>query len=116
MVMNFWEKVKKDLQKGLKEGAHLLKEKAVVVKEKAEELAEEGKKRYKIFDLQTKVQREITELGGRVYDISSKLKNPMLDKKVKSIIARIKKLETQVTKLEKEKKATPKKATIKRVK
>jgi peptidoglycan hydrolase CwlO-like protein len=114
--MSFWEEVKKDLQKGVKEGIYLLKGKAIVVKEKAEELAEEGKRRYKIFELQTKVQKEITELGGRVYDLSSKLKNPLLDKKVKSLIARIKKLEKQVTKLEKEKKATPKKATIKRVK
>jgi len=114
--MSFWEDVKKGLQKGVKEGVYLLKEKAIVVREKAEELAEEGKRRYKIFELQTKVQKEIAELGGRVYDLSSKLKNPLFDKKVKSLIARIKKLEKQVTKLEKEKKVTPGKATIKRVK
>lgn len=106
--MSFYQKVKKDVQKGIKEGVHLLKEGAAVVKVKAEELAEEGKKRYKIFELKTKVQKEVAELGGRVYDLSPKLKNPMLDKKVKAIIARVKKLETQVTRLEGKKKAATK--------
>jgi len=114
--MSFWEEVKKDLRKGVKEGVHLLKEKAIVVKEKAEELAEEGKRRYKLFELQTKVQKEIAELGGRVYDLSSKLKNPLLDKKVKSLIARIKKLEEQVTKLEGKTKGAIKKITKKQPK
>lgn len=114
--MIFWEKVQKDLQRGIEEGVHLLKEKAIFMKEKAGELAEEGKKRYKIFDLQTKVQKEIAELGGRVYDLSSKLKNPMLDKKVKALIGRIKKLETQVTKLEGKTRVESRKTNTKRVK
>lgn len=98
--MTFWEKVKRDLQKGIKEGIAIVKESAAVVREKAEELTEEGKRRYKIFELKTKVQKEISELGGRVYDLSSKTKNPILDRKVKTIVARIKKFETQITKLE----------------
>jgi len=115
--MIFWEKVQKDLQRGIEEGVHLLKEKAIFMKEKAGELAEEGKRRYKIFDLQTKVQKEIAELGGRVYDLSPKLKNPMLDKKVKTLIGRIKKLEAQVTKLEgTERKAPSKTKQVKGIK
>ncbi|HYA12315.1 MAG TPA: hypothetical protein VEF37_05025 [Thermodesulfovibrionales bacterium] len=115
--MIFWEKVQKDLQRGIEEGVHLLKEKAIFMKEKAGELAEEGKRRYKIFDLQTKVQKEISELGGRVYDLSPKLKNPMLDKKVKTLIGRIKKLEAQVTKLEgTERKAPSKTKQVKGIK
>ncbi|MEW6162755.1 MAG: hypothetical protein AB1606_05535 [Nitrospirota bacterium] len=114
--MSFWEKVKEDLQKGIKEGVYLLKEKAMVVKGKAEELAEEGKRRYKIFELQAKVQKEIAELGGRVYDLSPKLKNPMLDKRVKAIIARIKKLEARVTKLKGRERAEFRRAAKKRVK
>jgi peptidoglycan hydrolase CwlO-like protein len=98
--MNFWEKVKKDIRKGIKEGIGIVKEGATVVREKAEELTEEGKKRIKIFDLKTKVQKEISELGGKVYDLSSKVKNPMLDSKVKAAVARIKKLETQVARFE----------------
>jgi len=110
--MNFWEEIKKDLQKGIKEGIDLFKEGATVIKVKAGELTEEGKKRYKLFELKTKVQREIAELGGTVYDLSSKVKNPMLEKKVKAIINRIKRVEVQIRKLEgKEKKVTKRVST-----
>ena len=114
--MDFWENVKKDLQKGIKEGLDFLKEGAAVVKVKAEELTDEGKKRYKIYELKAKVQREIEDLGGRVYDLDSKKKSPMQDKKVKAIINCIRKLEMRIAKLEgkevkKQKKATTKTTT-----
>jgi len=112
--MDFWEKIKNDIRKGIKEGAGIVKEGVTVVKAKAEELSEEGKRRLRIFELQTKVQREVSELGGKVYDLSSKVKNPMLDKKVKAILARVKKLETQIVKLEGKKKGASKKPAKKR--
>lgn len=128
--MNFWEKVKKDLQKGIKEGIDwgkiktelqkgikegivVVKEGAAVVKEKAEELTEEGKRRYKIFELKRKVHEWMTELGGKVYGLSPKAENPMRDTTVKLIINRIKKLEAQITKLEGKPKAAVKKKTKK---
>ena len=113
--MSFWDKVKKDIQKGLKEGMAFVKEGATVVMEKAEELTEEGKKRYNIFELKTKVQKEITELGGKVYDLSSKKKNPLLDNKVKANISRIKKLEVKIDKLEGVRKKAATKKSRKRV-
>ena len=91
--MDFWEKVRKDIQKGLRESI-------AVVKEKAGEITEEGKKRLKILELKARVQKEVSDLGGKVYDLSSKVKNPMLDSKVKAVITRIRKLEAQITKLE----------------
>ncbi len=112
--MNFWEKVKKDLQKGIKEGITFVKEGATVVKEKAEELTEEAKRQYKTFDLKTKVQKEIAELGGKVYDLSAKVKNPMLDSKVKATVARIKKLEALITRLEGKAKPQAKKTATKK--
>lgn len=113
--MSFWDNVKKDIQKGFKEGMAFVKEGATVVMEKAEELTEEGKKRYKIFELKTKVQKEITELGGKVYDLSSKRKNPLLDSKVKANISRIRKLELKIDKLEGRAKKTAAKKPRKRV-
>lgn len=98
--MSYWDNMKKDFQRTLKESVHLLKEKAEIMKLKAEELAEEGKKKYKIFDIQMRIQKEIAELGGRIYDLSSKSGNPLNDKKVLTLISRIKKLETKVTRLE----------------
>src|SRR4030065_2619294 len=98
--MDFYQKIKGDLQKGIKEGITVVKEGAAVVREKVEELTEEGKKKYNMFLLKTKVQKEISELGGRVYDLSVKLKNPMGDKKVKALITRIQQLEAQVPRLD----------------
>lgn len=111
--MTLWEKVKKDLQKGLKEGIEAVKEGAQAVKEKAEEIGEEGKRRYTIFDLKGNVEKQMAELGGRVYDLSPMVKNPMIDPKVKAIISKIKKLEAQIASLEGKPKAAAKK-TIKK--
>jgi hypothetical protein len=107
--MDFWEKVKKDVQKGLKDGAEMVRQGVTVVKEKAGELTDEGKKRLKVLDLKMKVQGEVSELGGKIYDLSAKVKNPMLDKKVKAAISRIRKLETQIAKIEGTAKETLKK-------
>jgi hypothetical protein len=119
--MNFWTKVRDDLQKGVGEGIAIVKDGASVVKKKAEELTEEGKRRYQLYELQTKVHKEISELGGTVYELSEKVKNPMLNKKVKAIKARIIKLEIQIQKLEgkpetKPGNATPRKKPVRKAK
>lgn len=99
--MGLWDRVKKDVKKGIDEGVAAVKQGAVVAVEKAEELAEEGKRRYKIFELKQKVHSNFTELGGKVYDLASKsAKSPLLDARVKTAIANIKKLEAQIAKLE----------------
>lgn len=98
--MYSWKRIKSDLQKGVEEGLTLVKEGASVVRKKAEELTEEGKKQYRLFELKSKVQKEIAELGGKVYDLSSKVKNPMVHSKVKTIMNRIGKLQTEIMKLE----------------
>jgi polyhydroxyalkanoate synthesis regulator phasin len=109
--MDFWTKVKGDLQKGVKEGMEAVREGATAVRKKTEELTEEGKKRLKIYDLKRTVQREIAELGGRIYDLKTKTRNPYLDSKVKATMARIKRLEDRIAKLEgKAKEAVKKRA------
>ncbi len=112
--MSFWNGVKKDLQKGWHEGVEAFKEGAVVVREKAEELTDEGKRRYAVHEIKTKVQKEIADLGGKVYELSSKTGNPLADKKVQTIIARVNKLESDLKKLERKAKTTPKKKTPKK--
>jgi len=107
--MNFWTKVRDDLQKGVGDGLAIVKEGASVVKKKAEELTGEGKRLYQLYELKTKVHKEISELGGTVYELSEKVKNPMLSNKVKAIKAGIKKLEMQIQKLEGKPEAKPSK-------
>ncbi len=112
--MSFWSKVKRDLQKGVDEGLAFVKEGAAVVIRKAEELTDEGKKRYILYEMKAKVQKEIAELGGQVYDLSAKMKNPMLDTKIKEITARIKRLEAEILKLEGKQAPAAKKAVVKK--
>lgn len=114
--MNFWEKIRRDVQRGIKEGLSVVKEGAAVAREKAEELTAEGKRRYEVFDLKMKVQREMSELGGKVYDLSARVKNPLTDKRVKGIIGKIKKLETQIMKLEGQVEKKVRKTTRKAIK
>jgi cell division protein FtsB len=98
--MDFWTKVKGDLQKGVKEGMEAVREGAVAVRKKTEELTAEGKRRLQLYELKKTVRQEIAELGGRVYDLKAKTKNPYLDARVKATVARIKKLEDRIAKLE----------------
>ena len=99
--MSFWDKIQEDLKKNLQEGIDIFKEGGSVFSKKIEELTEGGKKKYKVFNLNMKVQDEFAKLGGQVYDlISAKSKNPLGNKKATSIINKINKLESQINKLE----------------
>jgi hypothetical protein len=123
--MNFWGKIKKDLKKGIedidwekirgevqlgiKKGMKAVRKGTAAVKEKAEELTEEGERRYKIFTLKKKVHHWMAELGGKVYGLSLKTTNPMNDTTVKLIVGCIKRLEAQIARLETKTQASSKK-------
>jgi hypothetical protein len=103
--MSFWDRVKKDVPKSFREGVD-------VIKLRAEQLTNEGKKQLKLFDLKNKVHKEMADLGGAVY--ASKNDNPKSDAKVKKILDSIKKLESQISKLEKAKRPAKKKTAKKK--
>lgn len=111
--MEFWDKVKKDVQKGFREGL-------AAIRERAEELTDEGRKKYKLFDLKNKVQKEMSELGGAVYEVRKETRNPMNHERVKAIVAKIARLQEQIERLEGKparagrKKAAPKKKAAKK--
>ena len=94
--MGFWEQVKKDIRQGIKEGMILVREGAAVTKKKAKKLTREGRNTLKTYELQVLVQRQLTELGGRIYDLSSQKKNPMRDRKVQAMVSRLNKLEKKI--------------------
>jgi|Deesub1362A_J573_1020465.scaffolds.fasta_scaffold01172_6 hypothetical protein len=113
--MSFWEKIQKDIKRNLKEGIDLFRERSSTVTKKLEWLTEEGKKRYKLFNLNMKVQEEFAHLGGRVYDLMSKnVDNPLANKRVQSIFKKIKRLEAQINRLEGRDTRAKKKSTVKR--
>ncbi|NOZ69744.1 MAG: hypothetical protein GXP46_11000 [Deferribacteres bacterium] len=118
--MKFWEKIQEDLKKNIQEGLSFVKEGGEAVSQKIGMLTNEGKKKYKVFNLNMKVQDEFAKLGGEIYDLTTKKsKNPLRNKKVVSIISKINKLEAQITKLEQKKdkkavKTAAKKTTAKK--
>ncbi|MCK5503695.1 MAG: hypothetical protein KAJ10_00930 [Thermodesulfovibrionia bacterium] len=115
--MNFWDKIQKDMKKNIKEGLEFMKEGSTAVSQRLEKLTEEGKKKYKIFNLNMKVQEEFAKLGGQVYDLTTKKsKNPLGNRKVNSIISKINKLETQITRLKKKSVKKTVKKTIRKTK
>lgn len=115
-MAGLFDKIKKDVKKGIEEGIAVVKEGASAVSGKMGELTAEGKRQYKMYDLQSKIQKQMTALGGRVYDVLEDKKNPAADSRVKAAYDKIKNLEAQLAKLEgkKEKKtAAPKKQAVK---
>ena len=99
--MSFWDKIQDDLKKNFQEGLEIFREGSSVVTDKLGKFTEEGKKKYRAFNLNMKVQEDFAKLGGEIYDLIAKnSKNPLGNKKVKSIIAKINKLEKQIDKLE----------------
>ena len=116
--MSFWDKIQDDLKKNLQEGLEIFKEGSSVVTDTLEKFTEGGKKKYKTFNLNMQVQEDFAKLGGEIYDlIAKKSKNPLGNKKVKSIIAMINKKEKEITLLEsKDSQKAVKKTTRKAVK
>ena len=99
-MAGLFDKIKKDVKKGIEDGIAVVKEGATVVSDKVGELTAEGKRQYKMFDLKAKIQSQMTVLGGRVYDVLDSKKSPAADSKVKEVFIKIKNLEGQLSKLE----------------
>jgi hypothetical protein len=97
---SLFDKIKKDVKKGIEEGIAAVKQGANVISEKMSELTAEGKRQYKIFDLKAKIQNQMTELGGRTYDVLNGKQSPAADNKIKTAFVKIRKLEGQLRKLE----------------
>jgi len=99
-MAGLFDKIKKDVKKGIEEGIAVVKEGASIVSGKMGELTAEGKRQYKMFDLKAKIQSQMTELGGRTYDVLDSKKSPAADSKIKAVFGKIKRLEEQLRKLE----------------
>ena len=99
--MGFWETLKRDIKKGIDEGLEVFKEGTKAIKQKTENMTEEIKGKVKAFEIRQKIQVDLTELGGRVYDLSAdRRRNPLRDDKVMKIIEKIRKAEARIAKLE----------------
>jgi len=110
-----WDKIQKDMKKNVDEGLAIIKDGGATVSKQIEKLTDEGKKKYKVFSLNMKVQDEFAKLGGQVYDlIVKKAKSPLKSRTVSSTIKKINKLEAQITKLKKKAVKKTKKRVVKK--
>jgi hypothetical protein len=96
---SLFDQIKNNLKKGMEEGIAVLKEGANVVSVKMNELSAEGKRQYKIFNLNLKIQDQVNELGGITYAVLESGKSLDENKKIKAAFAKIKKLEWQLSKI-----------------
>ncbi len=113
--MTFWDSIKKDIKKGIDEGIHVMKEGTATVLERAEALAEEGKKKIKVFEIKQKIQVQLTELGGKIHDLLEKnAKSPTTHPSVKNILKKIDNLKEQLKKIEVKAKSKARKKTAKK--
>ena len=98
-MKGLFDKISKNLKKGMEEGIAVLKEGANVVSVKMNELSAEGKRHYKAFNLNLKIQDQVNELGGITYAVLESGKGLDEDKKIKAAFTKIKKLEWQLSKI-----------------
>lgn len=114
-MADFWETLKKDLNKAWDEGMAAVKDGTRFAARKVDQLTQEGKKLYKVYDLKTEVHREMGELGGLVHSLQGEVENPYTDKRVTAILKKIDALKGRIAKLEaSERKAAKKKKTAKK--
>ncbi|MEJ2182109.1 MAG: hypothetical protein P8Y66_01125 [Nitrospirota bacterium] len=103
--MSFWDRIKEDVFGGFD-----------AVRKRAGVLTEEGKRRYRAFELKSRAHRLMSELGGRTYTLLRESKDPREDATAMSLVERLKKLESQIGVVEPgkpkaaRKRAAPKKA------
>jgi hypothetical protein len=115
-MKGLFDKIKRDVKKGIEEGVATVMQGASVVSLKMNELSAEGKKQYKIFNLTVKIKDQLNELGDITYAVLDSRKSLDENKKIKVAFANIKKLEWQLSRIKGGKKikvAAPKKAAKK---
>lgn len=123
--MGFWDSIRKDIEKGVKEVRTGWKEGLNVVKAKALDLTREarrmassgtaavtaetgrmarlGKIRYERLRLSQAAQTKFTDLGGRMYDLIQKKRQALtLDAQTGRMVEEIRRLEQQIKALEAE--------------
>jgi hypothetical protein len=114
--MGFRQRVKKDLQSALREGADLIKEGTALLGAQASAAAREGaasiksgtqrltslgQVRYQLFQLNRKAEANFAEIGSKVYDLASNGRGELkINEPLRRLIANTQVIEKQITTLE----------------
>jgi len=99
-MATLWDTIKK----GLKDGAKIAKEGVYVAADKAEELSKKGKVKIEISNIKRKIEKNFTELGGKVYHLiqEEKVENVAEKDEIKKLLDTISAFEGEMKKKEKE--------------
>jgi len=92
-------KMKYDFKKRIQEGLATLKQGVGIVSLKINEFSAEGKRQYKIFDLQVKRRDQLNALGDLVYDTLKNMRSLDEDKRIRAAFAKIRRIEWQLNKV-----------------
>jgi hypothetical protein len=114
--MGFRQRVKKDLQSALREGADLIKEGTALLGAQASAAAREGaasitsgtrrltslgQVRYQLFQLNRKAEANFAEIGSKVYDLASSGRDELkINEPLRKLIANTQTIEKQIKTLE----------------
>ena len=99
-MSTLWDTIKK----GIKDGAKIAKDGAHIAAEKAEILSRKSKVMIEISNIKRKIEKNFTELGGKVYHLiqEEKVENVAEKDEIKKLLDTISALEEDMKKKEKE--------------
>ncbi|KPK90927.1 hypothetical protein AMJ80_07880 [bacterium SM23_31] len=99
-MSTLWDTIKK----GIKDGAKIAKDGAHIAAEKAEILSKKSKVMIEISNIKRKIEKNFTELGGKVYHLiqEEKVENVAEKDEIKKLLDTISAFEGEMKKKEKE--------------
>ncbi len=97
--MDILSGLKKDLEKGIKQGVDAVKSTATLVKEKAEEITEKGKIQYRIFEMKSRLQKQFASLGTKLHELTDAKKVNVSNQDLKKLLTAIDKTKAAIAKL-----------------
>ena len=111
--MGLWKKVKRDVEEGIKKSLEFVKKESKAEKIRTEKRARAVERQPQLSRRKDKMQKEFCELGSRVYALRGQRNNPLEDKKVREIVARIKTIEQEAIVVAPKRKSAAKKTAKK---
>ncbi|MDH4227052.1 MAG: hypothetical protein OEV59_04775 [Deltaproteobacteria bacterium] len=102
-MATFWEKMSGELKKAAQNGWEAVKVGAKKASDKGEEVAKVSKLRYNAYSKHKEAENILSELGGKVYDLSkTPSENPFANEGVKGLVEKVRKIEEEVAAIETE--------------
>ena len=98
--MDILSGLKKDIEEGIKQGVDAVRSTATLVKETAAELTEKGKTQYHIYEMKSKLQKQLAALGGKLHQLAKEKKVKVSNQDLKKLLSSIDKTNAAISKLE----------------